>query len=424
MGILNTIVYSYLTDVYRNESAVVRLLLDRLAEAEHAILSLDAFLQAVQDVPARRFAHDQTMSACVGGRALLRVSRVLVSQWFCFRILLTLRDMDFYPVLALLVAARGAKVNWDAKPDSSCFLYKFDKEMIPALPASAPLKRVSTSGKRAENGGMPMRSPEYLWGFASRGMSKAYVRKAWKCFNSSVEKLANLPVLDEQDALMAEVEEIVVVEPSVAEVPAIDVDALLAVDEEVKRELKVAVDLFKLERVDVKRKLLELQKKLRSKRLKVLTSVTEAFTLVNKLLGSVVAYTSMAERATNLNCGEELEDEVENLTVQRDGNRQALDHAQVKEIQESHNRDLDALRDSFKACESEFLQERDKRLVEQKPLCIKRDEKSSCYHSVLSSFRRLVHASSISESNLQELLSKLQLLYEDSQKVPVSAGLT
>lgn len=57
------VVYTYLTDVYRNGTAA-SLLVDRIAEAEYVVLPLGAFLRAVQYGPIRRFGNDQTRSAC------------------------------------------------------------------------------------------------------------------------------------------------------------------------------------------------------------------------------------------------------------------------------------------------------------------------------------------------------------------------
>lgn len=74
----------------------------------------------------------------------------------------------------------------------------------------------------------------------------------------------------------------------------------------------------------MKRKLFELQKKCCAKRRKVPTTVTETFTLANELFGSVEAYTSIVERATRLNCVEDPEVGLDNVTVERDRKRQAL----------------------------------------------------------------------------------------------------
>lgn len=60
---------------------------------------------------------------------------------------------------------------------------------------------------------------------------------------------------------MAEVEKIVAAEPAVEAVPAVDADALVAVDENDNWKLEGAVDLDEAKHVGVKRKLHELQKK-------------------------------------------------------------------------------------------------------------------------------------------------------------------
>lgn len=57
LSVLNPALPSYLTDEYCNGSAA-SLLPDRIAKAEYVVLSLGAFLQAVHNGPASRFALD------------------------------------------------------------------------------------------------------------------------------------------------------------------------------------------------------------------------------------------------------------------------------------------------------------------------------------------------------------------------------
>lgn len=72
LGVPNSVVYSYLLDVYRNRFAALHLA-GRIAEAKFVTLSLGAFLQTVQHGLANRFAHDKIKSACVARDALLLV---------------------------------------------------------------------------------------------------------------------------------------------------------------------------------------------------------------------------------------------------------------------------------------------------------------------------------------------------------------
>lgn len=242
-------VYSYCTDKYRNGSAAGRLVIGRLAEVEYVVLSLGAFLRTVEHGPASRLAHEQMVKACAGRGVLLPVPGSLIGQWFLPGLFAILRDMYVDPVLALLAIARCAEVNWDAKPDLDWFRYKYDQAMISVLPALAPFRRVSASDERIEDGGTPMRIPVNHPGFANRGMSKAYARKAWKCFTDTCEYLTVLPMLADQDALMAEEEEVAAVMPAVAAVPTVDVDALLLEKEDDDWELQEAVGLDEVERV-------------------------------------------------------------------------------------------------------------------------------------------------------------------------------
>lgn len=138
--------------------------------------------------------------------------------------------------------------------------------MITVLPTSAPLRRVSSSGKQFEEHGMPMRRPEYGRDFARRRMSKSYARNAWKQIVDNSNDLTDLQLLDEQDALIVEGEEVVVLEPVVAAVPPVNIVALLDVDENDDGKLKDTIGIDKIERVRVKCKLLELQKQCRDER--------------------------------------------------------------------------------------------------------------------------------------------------------------
>lgn len=95
----NPVVYSYLADVYRNRFDPW-LLLGRIAESEYVTLSLGASLQAKQNGPASRLAHDQKMSASVA-RAFLRVPWVLVGQWFRYKISGVPKDIGVDPVWTL-----------------------------------------------------------------------------------------------------------------------------------------------------------------------------------------------------------------------------------------------------------------------------------------------------------------------------------
>lgn len=64
-GVPDPVVYSYLTEVYRNGSAT-SLLIGRIVEAEYVVLSDGTFSRAVQYDPVSLFAHEQirTVWAC------------------------------------------------------------------------------------------------------------------------------------------------------------------------------------------------------------------------------------------------------------------------------------------------------------------------------------------------------------------------
>lgn len=183
--------------------------------------------------------------------------------------------------------------------------------MISVFRALMSLRRVSTFGERVENSGMYMIISKYHGNFTCRGMLKEYTCKAYGRFTDIGKDLANMPTVDEQDARMVEEEEkVVATEPAAAVLPAVDVAALLTVNEDDDWKLGGAVGSDEVEHVGVKRKLREGLGKCCAKRRKVPTSVVKLFTLASELLGSVEAYTPMAVRATRLNRGEDLEVEL------------------------------------------------------------------------------------------------------------------
>lgn len=141
-----------------------------------------------------------------------------------------------------------------------------------------------------------------------------------------------MPTLDEQDALAAEEKKVVAAKPADAAVPTVSVDGLYVVDSNDNWELKGAVGSDAVEHVGVKHKLRELLEKYCAKRRKILTSVADSFKLVSRLLGSVEAFSSMAEHATCLLRGDEPEVGPKSMTINRDENFKAVADAQVKEI--------------------------------------------------------------------------------------------
>lgn len=79
--------------------------------------------------------------------------------------------------------------------------------MICALSASAPLRRVSAFRGWTEEDGIPVSRPEYHKDFAGEGMLKSSLRKPWKRFTDSGKDLSELPMLDEQEALIVKKKE-------------------------------------------------------------------------------------------------------------------------------------------------------------------------------------------------------------------------
>lgn len=172
LGIPNFVVYSYFTDEYRNRSAVACLLICRVAEAEFAALSLGAFLREVQLAPDSCFAQDQMMGACAGRSALLRVPGVLVIRWFGFQTTCMLKYINVDLVLALFKIVSGAEVDCHGKSNLDRLPSTFAERVVSFFPLLALLRRISTSGERIEDGGMPMRIREYREVVGNRGMSK------------------------------------------------------------------------------------------------------------------------------------------------------------------------------------------------------------------------------------------------------------
>lgn len=110
-----------------------------------------------------------------------------------------------------------------------------------------------------------------------------------------------MPILDEQDARIVEEEKVIAVVPAVAALPTVDVDALLALKNGEDWEVEGAAGLEEVARAGVICILRKLQANCRAKRRKIPASVAQAFMLAFELLGRVVAYMSMVDRATPLN---------------------------------------------------------------------------------------------------------------------------
>lgn len=128
--------------------------------------------------------------------------------------------------------------------------------------------------------------------------------------------------------------------------------------------------------------------KMLPKRRKVPASVAETFALADELLGTVEAYTFIAECAICLDRGEVAEGGPVNMMVMWERNRKTLLDAQLKKIRKGHARKLVALRDLFKMRKSELLQERDMWHVGQEQLRNEFDKNSFHYLDVSSSDRR------------------------------------
>lgn len=157
---------------------------------------------------------------------------MLIGQWLCYGMFDILEDVKVVSALALLAVSRVAEAGWDAMSDLDWFPHTFDEGMFSVIFASAPLSRVSASGDQIVGGSVLMSRHEYHGNFANRGTPKAYRRKAWKRFTDTGTGLTDLPMLEEQDALMAEEGKVVVVELAVAAVAAADNDASLDVSED------------------------------------------------------------------------------------------------------------------------------------------------------------------------------------------------
>lgn len=88
---------------------------------------------------------------------------------------------------------------------------------------------------------------------------------------------------------------------------------------------------------------------------------------------------------------------------------------------ESLVQEMYALINSFKTRKSKLLQERDEWMAEREQLRTERGERSSQYHDVLFTVRRLALDSGSSKGWVEEFASMLQLLYDERPVVSVSA---
>lgn len=169
----------------------------------------------------------------------------------------------------------------------------------------------------------------------------------WTRFDRAGEDQTDLPTLREIDALMSEDVKVAAAESAATAVTAVDVDVLSDVDEDGKWKFKGAASLKKAKFVVVKRKVSNLQETSCAKRPNIPTSVADAYTLDNGLLGRGDVYASTAERVTPLDRGSESEIGLVSMAIKRDENCKALTVAQMKEIREVHPRKLDMMTNFF-----------------------------------------------------------------------------
>lgn len=104
--------------------------------------------------------------------------------------------------------------------------------MISVLPASAPLRQNSASGKQVEDSSMSTKISEYRERLSIHEISKLYARKALKRFDNIIEDLTGSPTTDKQDALLVNERGVVAAQPAVMAVSAVMVDLLLGVNED------------------------------------------------------------------------------------------------------------------------------------------------------------------------------------------------
>lgn len=133
------------------------------------------------------------------------------------------------------------------------------------------------------------------------------------------KEISNFPMQDNQDALMAEGDKVVVAEQVIVALNTVVSDALQDVNGVDDWELERAFGLYGLDRAGVKLKLRELQETHCVERRKVRPFVGEVFMLANELLDSVDAHMSMEKPATRVIHGQKREVEPETLTDVRVG---------------------------------------------------------------------------------------------------------
>lgn len=146
LGVTNSIVLFYLSDLYFRGSELQQVMAARIGEMEFSILSLGTFSRFAQVGVVEWLSVYRMITSCKSRGTILRILSLLIKEWFSFGLLRPLDRTETTPVLALVVVARLCEVNWSLLRDQSWSPYEYDDSMLIILNCAAALKRVMTDG--------------------------------------------------------------------------------------------------------------------------------------------------------------------------------------------------------------------------------------------------------------------------------------
>lgn len=281
----------------------------------------------------------------------------------------------------------------------------YEDGAIKVIPAVAPTMRRNTAGVEVAEGGRAELRPKYYVEDVDVGRTMDFTWKAWQQYLAFRIDYFELPFLATQDTLTGRSAS--PVEPVVAAVEAVANTEVVEILEDDNGDwvLERAFGLDEAEGVEVKKRLLDLQKNCSERRRKFPSTVANAVDWARELLAFVDTLASIAQRATKVGRMKTLKAEVEaargeayvakarvkELIWLRDSTK-LLAVGALWEAGENHASKMKTVIEAAKMHKSDLTKACDKAVTFCESVTADQKESACRCHHVLSSVRQLVKA--------------------------------
>lgn len=125
-----------------------------------------------------RISFDRVVTSCKFSGAFLRVSFLLLKEWFFLGILRLYYRIDVNQELDLVAIAQRFETDRSALEEQNQFPYKFDDEMLSVLNGANPLKRVLPDGTDDWRVGCEELCSIYRKKYECQGLTKKFAQGA------------------------------------------------------------------------------------------------------------------------------------------------------------------------------------------------------------------------------------------------------